>query len=458
MNKTVGKPKFKFGLAHAFGQLGALFSLAILTAAAANIGLGTLLIALGFGIVLVTIFGGKALPFVTTPSFVFLPAIVIFMRGYETLSIGTPAWNFRLGGLLVSLWISGLLYVFGATLVRYLGVKKMRRVFSPTFSGSLVVLLALSLLPRVFMFAFHDPLSTAGMTVPKIVIIATMSLFGYAITTFLSKKPSSRAMLSTLFGLLLGLVTTVIVDAVELLWLSESIDNTLLFRFIVTPSVPLTVFHDLEANFGFWQYLHFDLESLLLIVPMVLVAISEHIHAMTVYVIKEPSASEGLHADKTLLTEGIATMIGSMIGAYPLALSEDTTKMGVGREKAHPLSLILIAIVAIAIGIFPFITYFIQTIPLPVIGGVLIGWVSFEAVKAFNRIARLVHNDLHPQATALAIVVLGLGLTLAMMEFISDFLGNTTFRLMVGTLPIPSYAIIILLAFLINLATPRIVE
>ena len=458
MNDLSKKSRLKLGLSHAFGQFGALFSLALLIASGANIGLGPLLIGLGLGIVVITIFGGKSMPFVTTPSFVFLPALVIFMRGYETLAIGTPAWNFRLGGLLVSLWVSGLLYVFGATLVRYVGVKKMRRIFSPTFSGSLIVLLGLSLLPRVFMFAFYDPLLVTGASIPKYVIIGLMALFGYTVTTFLSKKPSSQAMLAALFGLLTGLLTTVIVDAVELLWLSESIDNTLLFRFMVVPSVLPTVFHDLEANFGFWQYLHFDFESLLLIVPLVLVAISEHIHALTVYALKEPQESAGLHADKTLLSEGIATMIGSMVGGYPLAISEDTVKMGVGRVKAHPISLIFIAVMTIALGIFPHVTYFLTAIPLPVIGGVLIGWIGFEAVKGFNRVARLVHDDLHPQATALSLIVLGLGFTLSSMEFISDFLGNTMFRLMVGTTPIPSYALVVLLAFLMNLATPRIVE
>jgi len=458
MNDLGKKSKLKLGLSHAFGQFGALFSLSLLVAAAANIGLGPLLLALGLGTILVTIFGGKSMPFVTMPSFVFLPALVIFMRGYETLAIGTPAWNFRLGGLLVSLWVSGLLYVFGATLVRYVGVKKMRRIFSPTFSGSLIVLLALSLLPRVFMFSFYDPLVETSTPMWKFITIGLMALFGYTVTTFLSKKPAGQAMLAALFGILTGILTTVIVDAIELLWLSESLDHTLLFRLIVIPDVALTVFHDLEANFGFWQYLHFDLESLLLIVPLVLVAISEHIHAMTVYVLKEPHSSEGLHADKTLLSEGIATMIGSMVGGYPLAISEDTVKMGVGRTKAHPISLIFIALITISIGLFPLISYYLNAIPLPVIGGVLIGWIGFEAVKGFNRVARLVHDDLHPQATALSLIVLGLGLTLSTMEFISDFLGNTTFRLMAGMTPIPSYAIIIALAFLMNLATPRIVE
>jgi hypothetical protein len=133
----------------------------------------------------------------------------------------------------------------------------MRRIFSPTFSGSLIVLLALSLLPRVFMFSFYDPLVETSTPMWKFITIGLMALFGYTVTTFLSKKPAGQAMLAALFGILTGILTTVIVDAIELLWLSESLDHTLLFRLIVIPDVALTVFHDLEANFGFWQYLRF---------------------------------------------------------------------------------------------------------------------------------------------------------------------------------------------------------
>ena len=448
----------RLGFGHALAQFCALFCLAILVAAGANIGLGPLLIALGIGTIMITVFGGVSMPFMATPSFVFLPALIIFMRGYETLPLGTPAWNFRLGGLLVSLWVSGLLYVFAATLVRYLGIKKMRRIFSPTFSGSLIVLLALASLPRVFMFTFYDPLILDQAALTKYVIIGLMSLFGYVVTTFLSKKPAGQAIFAAFVGLFTGLLVTTIIDAVELLWLSESITNTILFKALTPVNVPLTIFHDLESNFGFWQYLHFDLESLLLVVPLVGVALSEHIHAMTIYVIKQPQASEGLHADKTVLTEGIATMIGSMIGGYPLAISEDTVKIGANRHKARPFILILFAILILTLGMFPTVTYYLGVIPLPVIGGTLIGWISFEAVKGFNRVARLVHDDLHPQATALALIVLGLGITLSTMEFMSDFLGNTMFRMMIGTTPIPSFAIITLLAFLMNLATPRLVE
>ncbi len=458
MKDSQVKTQQKLGFTNAFRQFGALFGWSLLVASAANIGLSPLLVGIAIATIGLVIFLRRQFPFIVTPSFVFLPALVIFMRGYETLAIGSPAWNFRLGGLLVSFWISGLLYILMATLVRQIGIKKMRRIFSPTFSGILIVFLTLALLPRVFIFGYYEPSLLEPTQSYKFIIIGLASFMGYLFATALAKKPGTQASYAILLGLVSGLLVATIIDAIELLWLSQTIEATILFRMFTAIDVPLTIFHHPEINFGFWQYLHFDIESLLLIVPLTLVTIGEHMHAMTIYALKDPELVTSPHADKTLLTEGLSVMVGGMITGYPFVISEDTVKMTMHSKKAHPLVLIGVAIIIMVIGIFMPVTYYLQLIPLPIIGGVLLAVLGFEAVKGFSRVARLVHDDLHPQATALGLLVLGLGMLLAIMEFVSDFLGNTTFRIMIGTTPIPSFLIIVIIAFVFNLLVPKLVE
>lgn len=459
MSETGSKTRNPFGWANGWRQWLAVFGWSLIVAVAANVGLSSILLAVGLSALLILILGGRRFPLWAAPSFVFLAALVIYSRSLETLQIGTPAWNFRLGGLLVSLWISGLLYILLATLARYVGIRRMRRVFSPAFGGVMVVLLALSLLPRIFSFAYYEPLLVTGTPAYKYILVAVAAFIGYFITTALGKKVGQQPTSAILIGLGGGLIMTLLLDAIELLWLSKLMDQTMMLGLMNASffaDVSLTPFHNLEGSFGFWQYLHFDWESLLLFVPLVPVAVSEHLAAMTRYALMAPETSP--HADKTILIEGVAVLVGGMVSGVPLTFNEDAVTIGTRAPKARPLVLIILALFTIAIGVYLPIARVFDMIPLPVIGGVLVAWAGYEAVRGFSRVTERIHDDLHPQATALAMVVLGFGILMTTMEFISDFLGNTSFRLMIGTTPVPSFLIIIVLAFLLNLIFPRLVE
>lgn len=460
MAKEKAKTKLSLGLSGAFGQFFAIFGLALVVSVSGNLGLGPLLIGLGLATIVSLIFARNHHSIWATPAFLFLPALIIFSRGLETLPIGSPVWNFRIGGLLVSLWVSGLVYIVLATIVRYIGATKMRRIFSPIFSGIIIVLLAFSVLPRVIQFAYLEPLQAASGTSVKLIIIMSSSFLGYLMVTIFSKKPGAQARYALLIGIASGVVATTLIDAIELLWLSRLLENTIFFKQF-TPGmydgVPLTVFHNLEASFGFWQYLHFDLESMLLFVPLVLVAVSEHIHAMTKYVLQNKEGDQNADAAKTLIGEGISILIGGMTSGYPLTIDENIVHIATSSKKSHLGVVIPLAVLMVGLGIFIPFSYTLTLIPLPVIGGVLIAWAGYEAALGFSRVSSLVHDQLHPLGTSLSLVVLGLGMTLVIFEFISDYLGDSSLRFMIGTTPFPSYLIVIVIAFIINLFFPKLV-
>lgn len=462
MDEIETKRKRKaIGWRNGFGQAGAIFAWSLVAASAANIGLGPLLIGIGVATLLLAALSRFRYSIIAAPSFIFIPALLIFARGYETLQIGTPAWLFRLGGLLVSLWISGLLYIILATLVRYVGLKKMRKIFSPIYSGVIIVLLALTSLPRIFMYTYYEPLLAMPEQTYKFAIIGIISFIGYLGATSLSKKAGSQPLTSGLVGIASGLAATLILDGIEVLFLSKLLSQTLLlksFEVSMFAAVPLTVFHDLEGTFGFWQYLHFDWESLLLFTPLALIAVSEHIRAMTKYVINNQEGDQSAQADKTILSEGVSILVGGMACGYPLTINEETVAIATSSKKAHPILLGAIAVVFIGLGIFTPFGHVFSLIPLPVFGGVLIGWAGYQAISGFSRFSLLIHDQLHPQASALAMLLLGFGMLLGLLEFISDFLGNDMFRLVIGTTPIPSYLIMIVTAFIMNLMFPRLVE
>ncbi len=461
MVETRRKTRVPLGWANGWRQWLAVFGSSIVVAVGANVGLSSILLSVGLTALVVLIMGGRRFPLWAAPSFVFLAGLVIYSRSLETLEIGTPAWHFRWGGLLVSLWISGLLYILLATLARYIGVKRMRRVFSPVFSGILIVFLALSLLPRIFTFAYYEPVLADGAAAYKYLLVAVAAFMGYFITTSLSQKVGQQSTSAILIGLAGGLAMALLLDAVELLWISKSLEETLVIGLVNASffaGTAATPFHNLEAYFGFWQYLHFDWESLLLFVPLVLVTISEHMAAMTRYATMNPEPETSPHADKTILIEGIAVLVGGMVSGVPLTFNQDTVAIGTRSPQARPIVLILLALFTVGLSAYLPIARAFELIPLPAIGGVMTAWAGYEAVRGFSRVTERIHDDLHPQATALAMLVLGGGMVMTIMEFISDFLGTTTFRLMIGTTPVPSFLWIVLLAFGLNLIFPRLVE
>jgi hypothetical protein len=156
-----------------------------------------------------------------------------------------------------------------------------------------------------------------------------------------------------------------------------------------------------------------------------------------------------------------------MVSGVPLTFNQDTVAIGTRSPQARPIVLILLALFTVGLSAYLPIARAFELIPLPAIGGVMTAWAGYEAVRGFSRVTERIHDDLFvhrlgrplfPQATALAMLVLGGGMVMTIMEFISDFLGTTTFRLMIGTTPVPSFLWIVLLAFGLNLIFPRLVE
>jgi len=429
----------------------------VLVAFAANLGLAQLLIAMGLATLVFVAIGGKKHPFMVGPAAVFLPALLIYARSYETLTIGTPAWQFRLGGLLVAIWISGLVYVVLASIVRFVGIKRIRRLFSPQFGNLLVAVILLTALPRVFLFTMREPLLAQPEATYKFYVIAIVALLTFALVTMLVPRGKTAEPWALLLGLCGGLLATLILDAVEILWLSKDIGSTLLLgRFNAGLfAAPLTVFQDIPAQFGFWGYLHFDWESILLVVPFSFVALAEHIGAMTRFAQKTAETDAGLHADQTILAEGVAVLVGGMVSGYPLTISDAGVKIATEDQRPHPLTLTLLAAITFGLGVFTPVSAVLMALPLPLIGGLLLGWLASRATVAIGHFATSLKDEPQPGATAMALLIMALGFVMATLEFVGDVLGQDSWRIMIGATPLPSTLIIIMAAFVVNLMVPR---
>jgi len=449
------------GVKSAFKQWAYVLTLALLMASAGNLALPHLLLALGLATLAFTIIGGRQQPFFIGASLVFLPALLIYAHSYQTLELGSPAWQFRLGGLLVSVWISGLVYIVLASIVRFVGIKRIRRFFSPSLGAILIGVLLLMLLPRIYVYSVWEPLLANPAAGYKYYLIAVVTIFAYVLTTMLSKHDKASVPIALLIGLAAGLASTLISDAVEVLWLSKDIANTL-FSSIFTSDLfsggAIVIYQDIPGQFAFWNYLHFDWESILLVVPFAFVSIGEHIESMTAYAQKTNEASHPLHADKTILSEGIAVLVGGMVSGCPQTVNETVSKTASEDKPATPLLFILLALLTIALASFTPITTILTSLPDPLIGGLLLALVAHQALISLSRYIGYLKKEVHPSSIAIGVAVLIVGVILASFELVSYFTGQTAYRLLIGTVPIPFSLILILGSFAVNSILPRFQE
>ena len=178
-----------------------------------------------------------------------------------------------------------------------------------------------------------------------------------------------------------------------------------------TPIKEVSFFSIPAFQFPFVNY-DLDFSSLVIVVPIVLVTISEHIGDHTVLgtiigkdLIKDPGLA------RTLLGDGLATFVAGFIGGPSNTTYGENTSV-VGMSKIASIWVLrLAAIFAIILAFLGKFTALASTIPNPVLGGVsllLYGFISVNGLKVLveNQVDFSKNKNVIVSA---AMLVIGLG-------------------------------------------------
>ncbi|MBO7080353.1 MAG: uracil-xanthine permease, partial [Bacilli bacterium] len=156
----------------------------------------------------------------------------------------------------------------------------------------------------------------------------------------------------------------------------------------------------------------FSLVGLIIIAPLALVTITEHIGdhmALSTIINKNLIKEPGL--DKTILGDGLATTVAGLIGGPAnTTYGENTSVVGMSRV-ASTWVIGVAAIIAIIMSFFGIISDVLSTIPAPVLGGVsmiLYGFISINGLKVLIE-KRVDFNNLKNVVIASTMLLLGLG-------------------------------------------------
>lgn len=364
------------GFQHLFAMFGATILVPLLTGLSPSIALFTS----GSGTLLFILVTKGKVPAYLGSSFAFIAPIIAISGEW-----GIP---YALGGGM----IAGLVYLGFALLIRQIGTNWVDRFLPPVVIGSVIMVIGLGLAAVAVDMAglSGDSVTLADSSVR----IALVTLIITILAATLTK--GFLAVIPILIGVLGGYLFSLTQGAVDFSAVLEA------------------------AWFGIPEFSlpRFALAPILVMVPVALVTIAEHLGDVMVLsrvtgqdFIREP----GLH--RTLLGDGLATTWASLCGGPPnTTYGENVGVMAI--TKVFSVQVIqTAALLALVMAFVPKVGMLINTIPVAVMGGVCI--VLFGVV-ASSGVRTLVESGVdfsHKRNLVIASVILVLGIGGASLGF-----------------------------------------
>ena len=286
--------------------------------------------------------------------------------------------------LILGLIVVALVYMLLSLIVKKFGVDLLHKILPPVIIGPVVALIGLGLAGFATSWSMQNGLDDFNgwsllVAIFTMIIVVLLSYYGkklFKTLPFLIAIVGGYilALILTLIGKKCGNESMQLISfGAELKWLPK-------FSFI-------EAFKGFEYNHFTWSQIP---KILLIAIPVSCVAFCEHIgdHVNLSNIIQKDLLKEpGLN--KTALGDGIATAVGGFIGGMGnTTYGENVAVIGITKVGSiYPV--IGAAILAIVLGLFAPLMWWVQTIPYCVFGGcalILYGFIAISGLKELRKI------------------------------------------------------------------------
>ena len=388
--KVEDKPQFHQLVIFAFQQLLAIMAATIAVPLIIKNGMNTAaaLFGAGVGTLVYVAFTRKKSPVFLGSSFAFIGSMSAAFAGATTVADGYV-------GLIIGAAFAGLVYVVIALFIERIGVDWVNRIMPPVVIGPTVAIIGLSLAAN----AVGD-LQTSSLTGEKTqfaVLVGIIALLGVMIASTYGK--SHAKMIPFIIGILAGYIVAAILTfiGVQTGYEPMQILNYQPIVDLFANGISFSTFFKIP-DFTFITALEgikdIDLGYIGTIavayIPVSFVVFAEHIadHKNISSIIERDLLKDpGL--DKTLLGDGVGSMVGAFFGGCPNTTYGESIACVAITKNASVLTIIGAAIECILISFFtPFVT-FISTIPACVMGGVCMALYGFIAVSGLKMVQKI---------------------------------------------------------------------
>ncbi|MDO8848413.1 MAG: solute carrier family 23 protein [Coriobacteriia bacterium] len=360
----------------------------------------------GAGTILYLILTKNKIPSYLGSSFAFIGPIAAVAA-----TKGIPA---ALGGLVVG----GLLYVVVALIIKGFGTGWINKVLPPALVGAVVIVIGLGLAGVAVGMATKgagDTFAIENLIIALITLGAAIAFSSY-FKGFLSTIP-------VLLGIIVGYVAAIPMGMVDFQPVLDA----------AWVGLPTLVFPE-------W-----DLGAILIIAPVALVVIIEHIgHLLVVNEIVGKDFTPLL--PESLAGDGLATALSAMVGGSPsTTYAENIGVMAVTKVYATQIFWYAGAFAFVIGGFVPKLKFLIQSIPTPVMGGISLLLFGLIASSGLRMLVESGIDYGHSRNLILSSVVLVVGIGM-------ETTGTT---IPLGDYVLPGMATATFLGILLNLILPR---
>lgn len=377
-------------LAFALQQIIVMFPATVLVALLTKFDIGVTIAASGLATLGFLLITGRRIPLYYGSSFSYIAAVAGVVATVEASAVAggaSPAAAHELGIRAAQCGIvaSGLVSIVAGWLVRSFGRQTINRVLPPVITGSVAIIIGLSLAKAAL------DMAAGGWTIALVTLLATI-LFSVYLKGTLGQLP-------VLFGVIVGYLVALAQGAVNFAPLTQA-------SFFAVPHFTLPT----------WSWV-----AIWSIMPIAIATIPEstaHLYQIDLYV---NNLAQKLGRKKrydianllgeNLVGDGLGDMIAGFVGG-PAGTNygENNSLMAITRNFSVPV-LMTAAVLAIAMGFFGKIAGAVATIPTAVVGGVsiyLFGVIGVQGVALM--IAEKVDLfNARTLAVASTILVIGLG-------------------------------------------------
>ncbi|MEF3254917.1 MAG: uracil-xanthine permease family protein [Deferribacterales bacterium] len=356
MNEPIGIKKVVLGVQFLFVAFGALVLVPILTGLDPAIALFTA----GAGTLLFQLITKSMVPVFLGSSFAFIAPIQFGIKEF-----GIAA---TLGGL-VSV---GVVYLLFSILIYKGGLRVIERILPPVVTGPVIMVIGLSLAPVAVKMA--KSFDASGNLYGKALIISFISLLTAILVVMYGKRLLS--LIPIISGIAVGYVVSMLMGVVDF----SPIINA---KWFVIPWVE-------AIKNGSYALPIFDLNATIYILPVAIAPAIEHVGdvlAISSVTGKNYLEKPGLH--RTILGDGLASSFAAFLGGPHNTTYSEVTGAVALTKATDVIYMRIAAITAILLAFVGKLNAILKTIPVPVMGGIMI--LLFGMIAAIG-VGTLVRN------------------------------------------------------------------
>lgn len=295
------------------------------------------LLGAGIGTLLFQLTTKRKVPIFLGSSFAFIAPIIYALN----------EWG--MGGTMFGLFAAGFMYFVFAALVKWFGLPMVNRLLPPVVIGPVIMVIGLSVAVVASRMAMGQSGSVQALDYGRSLLLSGFTFAATVIVAVFGTK--MMKLIPILIGVAVGYIAALAMGMVDTAPIAAA------------PWFAVPHFHAPQIN---WQ-------AALFMLPVAIAPAIEHIGgvmAIGKVTGQDYAADPGLH--KTLAGDGLGVCVAGLIGGPPVTTYGEVTGAVMLTKNSNPVIMTWAAVFAICMAFFGKFNAFLSSIPLPVMGGVMI--------------------------------------------------------------------------------------